>query len=455
MLKRLNRRDFLRLSAVASVSAFLAACGAPKATEEPKKTEETVVTKEPASQEPIPVVIMYTSGGFPEEDRVGFDEKYAPYKIEFIENDMTKFRAMLAAGQQLDVFRNWGINAPYMAARGIPLDLTNYFNAEDKVKLDDIMEVNEYYKVDGKWYGFVKDWSPDYSVFIRKDYFEEAGVPIPSPTEPVTMQQWREWAPKLMVKEGDQVTRWGTGWTPLVAPLFYQPTTYETPASIYNEDNTKMALIDNKDNYEAAKFMFDWKKEGTIPSAINPTIGDWSGPDFRDGVSASVLYGFWFSGFVHDKAEWDIPNNMMMLPAPKWGPNYANPCAAGTGCMVNSQTKIPDGAWLLFAWYMFEDPAIRRAKIGWGVPGLKSHLDLMPKEEPWRKQIFDMVIWEMENSSVFRVEPTPYVDRDAFPSVWSKYEESALKDEITFDEMLQNIETEMNELIQEGIEMAG
>jgi multiple sugar transport system substrate-binding protein len=169
-------------------------------------------------------------------------------------------------------------------------------------------------------------------------------------------------------------------------------------------------------------------------------------------VSASANYGFWFSGFTHE-AEWDLPNNIVMLPAPAWGPNYANPCAAGTGCMCNAQTKIPDGAWALFAWYMFEDPAVRRAKIGWGVPGLKSHLDYMPQDVPWRKQIYDMVIWEMENSAVFKVESTPYLDRDAFPSVWAKYEEPALNGDITFDEMLVNYENEMNELIEENAAM--
>jgi len=336
----------------------------------------------------------------------------------------------------------------------LPLDLTDYFEVSDVFQADDILPVNDYYVVHGRRYGFVKDWSPDYSVFIRKDYFEAAGITPPEAGEMVDLPTWREWAAKLIVKEGDRVLQWGTGWAPLQAPVFFQPTTYEPEGGLFNADGSKLELLSNEKNYEAAKFMFDWKSEGTLPSAINPTIGGWTGPDFRDGVSASVNYGYWYSGFVMD-AEWDLNDNLVVLPAPTWGPNYANPCAAGTGGAVSSQTRNPEAAWTLFQYFFGEEPATNRAKIGWGVPGLKSLMELMPKAEPWRAQALDAVYWEMENSSVFKIDFSAYIPHTAYGSAYSKYEESALKGEMGFDEMLENIELDVNEAIEEGMERAG
>jgi multiple sugar transport system substrate-binding protein len=334
------------------------------------------------------------------------------------------------------------------------LDLTDYFEVSDVFKADDILPVNDYYIVRGRRYGFVKDWSPDYSIFIRKDYFEEAGITPPTPDEPVAFDTWREWSGKLMKREGDRILRWGTGWALLKNPILYQPTTFDPPGDVWNDDLSELQILDNPKLLEVAKFMFDWKKEGTFPSALNPFIGGWAGPDFRDGQSASVAYGYWYTGFVMDAA-WDLNENIVMLPAPAWGPTYSNPCAAGTGGAVSSTTKYPDAAWTLFQYFFGEEPAENRARIGWGVPGLEHLLDLMPKDEPWRKQALDMVRWEMENSTLFKVESSPYVNIDVINAAWGKYEESALKGDMAFEEMMEKVEQDVNQAIKEGMERAG
>jgi multiple sugar transport system substrate-binding protein len=414
------------------------------------KVVEKVVEATKAPRKAETVVMMIGAAEFPEEERKLFETKYSPYKIEFIETDMTKMMAMFAAGQPLDIFRNFGINAGYLVGRRIPKDLTEYFAVSQSLKLDNIMPVNDYFVVAGRRYGICKDWSPDYSIWIRKDHFEEAGIAIPKDTEPVPMQTWRQWSSKLTKKEGNRITRWGTEWALLQNVLFYQPTTYATPATLFAPDNTKMALISNKDNYEAAKFMFDWKKEGGIPSPLNPTIGTGASVDFQSGVCASTAYGYWLSGRV-STATWDINKNAMMLPAPKWGPTYTNPCGAATGAYINAYTRVPDAAWKLFEFYFGEESATARAKIGWGVPALKSLLEVLPRTEPWRLQTYNMLQWELKNSKAFKIDFNPYIDLNTINPTWTKYEESALKGQITFDEMLKNIETDLNKLIDDGI----
>jgi hypothetical protein len=82
-------------------------------------------------------------------------------------------------------------------------------------------------------------------------------------------------------------------------------------------------------------------------------------------------------------------------------------------------------------------------------------LPLMPQDEPWRQHNFEMVNWEIENSKTAIAKWSQYIIPDTFTVTWTKYEEPALKGEITLDEMLKNIETEVNEALQNGVDEAG
>jgi multiple sugar transport system substrate-binding protein len=104
---------------------------------------------------------------------------------------------------------------------------------------------------------------------------------------------------------------------------------------------------------------------------------------------------------------------------------------------------------------MSEEPAVARAESGWGVPGLRSQLDLMPREEPWRQQVYKTVQWELDNSQVSVVTWNPFIDTAPYQTAWTKYRKPYLEDEITLDEMLQGVEDEVNLAIQEGMDRAG
>ena len=83
-----------------------------------------------------------------------------------------------------------------------------------------LLAVNDYFVVKGKRYGMVKDWSPDYAIFINKSIWEEMGVPLPeSPTADISYQEWRDLSSKLTKKEGDRTLIMGTDFTPHTTPL--------------------------------------------------------------------------------------------------------------------------------------------------------------------------------------------------------------------------------------------
>jgi len=458
--QKITRRNMLKLLGVTTAGAALAACAAPaaapKAAEPEQKTEEQPAAKEAAPQGETKVVLMYNANEISDQEIADFNTKYAPIVIERIDTDLVKFFSMVAAGTQVDGVRLYGVNIPVYVTKKVTMDLTDYFKGSSVVKVDDLFPVNDMFVYKGKRYGMVKDWSPDVSIWINKKVWGEMGVPVPEdPTQKITYQEWRELAPKLMKKQGDQIIIFGTNFEPHTNPLFWATTTFEPPATLFNADFTKMALKDNPTTLEAIKFFTDWQLEKTIPSVLTgfATAGGWSGPDWQAAQAAAVQWGYWFSGMAEsDKVKGE---DIMMMRAPQWGPNYTNPTVSGCGMFLNSKTPVPDAAWKMFEWFMGEEPAQNRSKSGWGVPGLKSMLPLMPVDKPWRKATYDMVQWELENSKVPVMTFSPYLAPDTFAATWTKYHDQYIKGEMAFDAFVDNVEKECNTAIQEGMDAAG
>ena len=100
---------------------------------------------------------------------------------------------------------------------------------------------------------------------------------------------------------------------------------------------------------------------------------------------------------------------------------------------------------------MGEEPAEARASSGWGTPAQGRLVDLMPRDEPWRQQCYDVVQHDIENTAVSIVQFSPYTNPDALTGAWSKYQDPVLDGEMTVEEMLAQVEVEVNQSIEEGI----
>ncbi len=457
------RRQVLKSAAVLAAGTTLAAC-APKIVEVEKTVEvekqvevekEVTVMPTAAPREAAEVILMYQTNEISDDELAIFNEKYAPYKVTRIDVDFTKLYAMLAASEPVDVVRVLGTFIPRFVIQRICKDLTDYFDISTVVKPDDLLPANDLYLVNGRRYGMVKDWSPDASIWINKKLWEEAGVELPDPKTPVTLQEWRALSPQLTKKEGDRTLVVGTDFETSNSTFMWAVTTFEPPTTLFNEDFTRLNLVDNPDTIEFLQFWFDWMQEKGLPhTTYNPFPSEsWSGQDWVQGQAAAVMWGYWFGGMA--VSEFVAPEDILMLSAPGWGPNYTNPCCSGCGAFVTSTTRVPDAAWKVFEWFMGEEPAENRAKGGWGVPGLKSLLSLMPVDAPWRQHAFDMVNLEIERSTTAFARWSQFVIPDTFTASWVKYEEPALRGEITLDEMLRNVESEVNEALQDGVDEAG
>jgi multiple sugar transport system substrate-binding protein len=454
MTTKMSRRNMLKASVLATAGTIIAACTAATPEAVPPASDQPAA--QPAEKQAYKAVLMYNLNEISDDEIAQFNANYAPYSVERIDTDLVKLFSMLAAGTQVDAVRLYGTYMPAYVSKKVALDLTNYFNASTITAVNDLLPVNDLFVVDGKRYGMVKDWSPDNSIWINKKLWGEAGVDVPTDfTQSISYQDFRAMSSKLTKREGDRTLVWGTDFTPNEHFMYWMSTTFAQPRHIFNEDFTKIVLLGDPDTYEAAKFVLEWKKEGGLPSAIHPfsSEGGWSGADWVGGQAATVQWGYWFGGMAESD---QVPGeDIYAMVAPTYGPTYSNPCVSGCGMFVTSSTKNADASWKLFEWFNGELPAENRAKSGWGVPGLKSMLPLMPVDVPWRKQAYDVVQAEIAKTAVAVIEFTPYTQPSTFHSSWAKFETPYLQNEITLDEMLESIEKEVNISIEEGMDAAG
>lgn len=462
MSKRLTRREMLKLSGNLVAGSLLASCTANSTpTEEPLEapagspTEALEVT---AAAPPAPVegnvVLMYNRGELSEDEEAQFEADNPGITIEFIETDTTRFFAMYAAGTPPDLMRTQAPAVPQYLARGMLHDLTPYFEASEVLNIDDLAPANNYYKGyspleigEGPIYGMVKDWSPDYTIFVNKIAFQDAGLDVPDDTKALSYQEISDLARQLKVLEGDRVLMWGYGYEESWVDRIWMNMLAEEGKSLYAEDFTAINLASSEEAQAVAKYYFDLASDNLTFNPFNPCSG-WIGEDFAKGTLALCQYGYWFTA----DAESDITDGqVIMLPGPTWTGVRRDPTMTATGMFMAAASQVPDAAWKVFEWYNGLEPALDRARKGHGVPGLKSMYDLMPAETDFHKQVQRVLQAELALETP-PLKFNPFITVGMVYDSWNKNLEQALAGTISFDDCLSNVEAEVNTGIQEGID---
>jgi multiple sugar transport system substrate-binding protein len=133
------------------------------------------------SDDPVTLTVMRNPPELTPEQVKEFEAEHPNIKLTLLDSDPTKLKSLQAAGNAPDVFRVQGPEVPQLVTQRQLLDLTDRFESSDLLAPDDLAPANDLYEIDGKRYGAVKDWSPDYTVFINNALFEQAGVPCSRP----------------------------------------------------------------------------------------------------------------------------------------------------------------------------------------------------------------------------------------------------------------------------------
>jgi len=462
-LKKLTRRDMLKLSGTVAAGAVLASCSSPtpepteEAMPEEPAAEEEVVAEEP---EAVPasghVVCMHFLHEFTEDHVNQFQEENPGITLEVVDGaDPTRFFAMYAAGSPPDIYRVQAPSVPTFLARNLLLDLTPYFDTSELIDMDDLMPANNYYKANspldvgsGKIYGMVKDFSPDMSVFANTALFEEAGLPAPDDKTPMTYDEVMAKSKDLTVFDGERLMQYGFAWENGWMDRYWQNGLNETGQSLYSEGYDKMIISGNEDATAIVKWYYDMCEQQLTVSPQLPSPGGWTGNDFLANVLAMQQYGYWFSAMAESD---DNRGNVVMLLAPTWTGVRNNRTITSTGAIMTADSQNPDAAWKAFEFYHAGGPSVERAGSGWGVPGLKSQLDMMPQESDFQKQVYAVLQDEL-SLDVDPIQFNPFVGENVVPNSWSKFLDQALTGAISFDELVTSMEDEVNLAISESID---
>jgi multiple sugar transport system substrate-binding protein len=467
-LRKLSRRDLLKLSGPLVGGALLASCApAATATQSPATEMPAEPTAAPATEAPVTeapvagpvsghVVVMHHLGEFTEDHVAAFQAANPDITLEVVDGmDPTRFFAMYAAGTPPDLYRLQAPSIPGLLARKLLFDLTPYFESSQLIDIPDLAPANDYYKAEspleigtGKIYGMCKDFSPDCTIFANTAHFEKAGLPAPDDTKPMTYTEIMDAAKKLTVFDGERMVQYGYGYDAAWIDRFWMNILAELGVSLYEAGYEKMNLTGSEDAKAVVKWFYDLAVEKVTPSPKNPSPAGWFGDDFVGGVASMAQYGFWFSAMAVGDANKDA---VMMLPGPTWAGERRDPTVTATGAIVTSDTQVPDAAWKVFEWYHADQPSIERAGSGWGVPALRSQWSLIPQETDFQKQAYKLLQGELELNTP-PLQFNPFIGETVVSNAWNLYLDQALSGTITFDEMLTNIENDTNTAIKEGMD---
>ena len=400
---------------------------------------------------------MYIRTEWPKDNVINKWSESSKIKINFVNYDLVHMIAMTAAGNPPDMFRCQAPDVPYFLTLKMVEDLTPYFQQTKDLSADNLAPANKNYWYSGmqpgfgQIYGMVKDWSPDLTLYINKQLFQEAGVPIPKEDAVLTYEQMYQMAKKLTKKQGARTLVRGYGgtghdwWDRQVEAMLNTEGKSMWPASF------DQLAWDTSDAQKVLQYWFTMLKEDLMNNPLDPAPA-WAGQNFVDSQLAICQYGYWFSGMVNGSK---VQDSTLMLSAPTWGPTHQDPTITATGDMIHSHTKALDAVWKLYAWFHTGEPALERAQSGWGVPGLKSLYKYMPTQNAFQKQVSTIVQGDLAISNL-TLRYNPYIDQsenvaqNAILSAWFKNLQPALKGQMTFDQLVKAVEQSADDAIKQG-----
>ena len=370
--RRLTRRDFLRLSAVAATGAAAAACApaAPRVVEVEKpvviekevvkevpvekvevveKEVEKLVTPTPAGK---PVIRwQYDGGGVyqtaAEQGADRFNEA-PPDMVLLIEprppEEYEKLIAAMVAGVAPDIFEWWGLWFAKLHQKGQPMDLQPFVDAPMTAE-----EIADF--VPGEWENFGRlSFIPGKRVAMPryinwmwlhydKDTLDEAGVSYPD--KGWTVDDMADAAKRLVKKDADgNITQFGMNfpaWS--MERLFYHLERFG--GAFVHHDEPKKCLMDTPESQEA----FEWlrKRYWEDHSWAEPLLTNrsWGGDIFTNGYAAMIEDGGPYFNWRRDTVGiFDID-----FMHPPIGPVERTSYMVTDGYGMWSRSKWPDAAW--------------------------------------------------------------------------------------------------------------
>lgn len=376
-------------------------------------------------------------------------------------NGDTKLLSMIASGNPPDIIRFAGYDElPTFVQRGILMPLDELLEGSESFNEDDMFEVLKTCRYDGNkrgtgsLYGVPKDWSP-VGLWINKQAFAEAGVPLPSTTEPMTWDEFADIAQKLVKKDGEKVDRHGFI-TALPMPTLLEMYLTSYGKSMWTDDYSSTTL-ESKDTMEAVKYFQTMQETAAMSNTLYPNADHIGTSALKENKVGMVLGGYWFRGsYAGAGTLSDVEDNLLYVPAPV-GTNKSSYALDLTCLGIFSETEHPEEAWDLLEYLVLEEYSVTtRSSIGFNLPVSKKYMDTLPYETEFDKQTLDMV----KNVQLPLFNPTaasvsPWISYTSLTTLFDKFYLPVLYGKSDLKSAMKTINEEVEILVEEGKELMG
>ena len=384
-MKKMNRRDFLKLAGLTGGAGILASCSSaaePEAEEPMGEETGEEVSEAPAAPETVEIV--FTGWGGEEEDQgvrdsiEVFEDENPNIKVNWIqipENYDEKTMAMVAAGTPPDTAFVTNGNFQGYVKDGLLLDIT------DPLKGDPVLGASDYFiepqeeercTRDGRWYGIGSCWvAPHF--YVNLDIFEAEGIDPPSndPAEAWTWDHFLEVSKQLTIDvngnhpdddgfDADNMERWAVDWPTWSIPLH---AAIASNGGQWMDYDTGLVVIDQPEATEALQAVADLQlvhKVAPRSSALE-SLGMSNTQMLETGKLAMAVDGSWALSWI-TKINATLGTGVL--------PKFKQPATdmqAHIHCGF-SGSKYPDEAWQWLRFLGTEFYQLGFLKIGLWLP---------------------------------------------------------------------------------------
>ncbi|WP_226672547.1 ABC transporter substrate-binding protein [Rossellomorea aquimaris] len=299
-------------------------------------------------------------GGNPSEQKLlkqtleDFEAKHPNIDVKhevISEQYMDVLKTRLIGGEGPDVFYLDALEAPALIDTGVVEPLDDYVTEDFDVK-DFEKPMLEAFQVDGKTYGFPKDYST-LALFYNKKMFEEAGVEVPK-----TWDELRE-ASKALTKDGV----YGFGVAPELARLYH--IAQATGGEVVKDDQANFA---SDKVVNALQPIIDQHNKDKTSAQASEVGANWGGEMFGQGKAAMVIEGNWAIPFLADTFP-DVEYGTAELPTIN---GEKGTMAYTVGYVMNAASEKKEASWELISYLTGKEGMETWTSKGFALPTRKS-----------------------------------------------------------------------------------
>lgn len=351
MVKKLSRREFMKIAAVGASGAVLASCGAPQT---PAPATDEPVAQPPAPEKQIVTFTMYGHPGMVEEMVPLFNETHPDVEVRFERSEgqgyWEKLAASVAAGTAWDAFRGDQVRALNWGPKNVIADVTSFIQNDTTYPASDYLPgILDVYNVGGKNYG-IPTWCLTMWLFYNKNLFDEAGVAYP--TNETTWDEHVEMGKQLTKTDGaGRITQYGTnGWEGWTFPVIQ--VVWSNGGCFYYSDDMQGICVDNPQTAEALQDIADLiHVHKTNPSPLNPPTSPVGLLSDNVAMEANGDYLPWDNNELFTEKY----DSLDAVQCPTRNGNRQN-VYWPDAFLVNANSRVQEGAYKWCAWFG-SDPA--------------------------------------------------------------------------------------------------